>query len=77
MNETQLLRNPDIIPTDEVLASALGSSYGAYTAFIGKLPDIGIEPQWRYYTDDKAWLAKGLHMMRSIENSCRNAFWGS
>lgn len=58
-NFVQLLRNPNIEPTNDVIAQALGSSNTAYIQFTSALPDLEIQLNWRYYTDGKAWLAKG------------------
>ncbi len=57
----QLLRNPDIKPTSDVIAEALGEANNAYVKFIGELANHEIQMEWRYYSDGKAWLAKGLH----------------
>ena len=64
--ETQLLRDPDTYPSDEVLASALGKSYTAYEVFAKKLPDYGIGLEWRYYNDGKAWLGKCCHKKKTV-----------
>lgn len=55
----QTLRDPNIAPTSEVISQALRSSNSVYVHFISTLPDLGIQLNWRYYTDGKAWLAKG------------------
>jgi hypothetical protein len=57
----QLLRDPDIEPTGDVLAQALGEANDAYKKFVRKLGSLDIQLVWRYYTDGKAWLAKGLY----------------
>ena len=57
----QLLRDPAIEPTDDVLAQALGDANIAYLKFVRELTSHDIELVWRYYTDGKAWLAKGLY----------------
>lgn len=57
----QLLRDPAIEPTTEVLSKALGESSDAYVKFLSKLTGHDVELMWRYYTDGKAWLGKGLH----------------
>ena len=64
--EIQLLRDPEIFPSGGVLASALGDSYGAYKAFSEKLPDCGVETEWRYYNDGKAWLGKCVHKKKTV-----------
>lgn len=77
MNEQQLLRNPDIEPTSEVIAKALGSANTAYIKFIEGLKshDIGVE--WRYYNDGKAWLGKGLYKWTGVRGGQKEvtAFW--
>lgn len=66
MNKEQLLRNPDIAPSDEVLAAALGRAYNSYIAFTQKLPDWGIETEWRYYNDGSAWLCKCVRKKKTV-----------
>ncbi len=56
----QLLGNPDIEPSDGVIAKALGKSHKAYVRFLNAVKKRGIYPEWRYYNDAKEWLAKGL-----------------
>jgi hypothetical protein len=56
-----MLRNPDIQPTEDVIANALGDANDAYVMFINKLPEHDIQLEWRYYTDGNSWLAKGLY----------------
>jgi len=59
-NEQQLLRNPDIEPTSEIIAEGLGEAYKAYSTFIKSLERYGITlMDWRFYNDGKAWLSKG------------------
>ena len=57
----QLLRSPDIQPTSDVIAQALGQANSAYVKFVSGLENHDIQLDWHYYTDGKAWLAKGLH----------------
>lgn len=57
----QLLRDPAIEPSKDVLSEALGESNDAYVKFVSDLTGHDVELVWRYYTDGKAWLAKGLH----------------
>ena len=59
-NKEQTLRNPDIEPSSEVIAKALGDANNAYIKFINELASHDIQLEWRYYNDGKAWLAKGL-----------------
>ena len=66
MNQEQLLRDPDVYPSEEVLAVALGNNYNALAAFMQKLPDMGIELEWRYYKDGKSWLGKGVRKKKTV-----------
>ncbi|MDR0468767.1 MAG: DUF3788 domain-containing protein [Peptococcaceae bacterium] len=61
MNEEQLLRDPSIEPTSEVMASALGAANAAYVIFVEGLESHDVQVDWRYYNDGKAWLGKGLY----------------
>lgn len=73
----QLLRNPDIEPSSDVIAKALGEANNAYIKFINKLADQGIQLEWRYYNDGKAWLAKGLYQWTGVRGGQneKTAFW--
>jgi len=77
MNEQQLLRDPDIEPTDEVIAAALDAANSAYAAFIEGLKKHDLEVEWRYYNDGKAWLGKGLYKWTTSRgtNKEMTAFW--
>ena len=56
----QLLRDPDIQPTDAIIAAGLGGASGTFNKFVDELREIGITlMDWRYYNDGKAWLSKG------------------
>jgi hypothetical protein len=73
----QLLRNPKINPTNDVIAEALGQAYNAYLQFVNELASHDIHLEWRYYDDGKAWLAKGLYKWtgaRGGQNE-KTVFW--
>lgn len=76
MNE-QRLRDQTIYPDDEVLAKVLGNAYETYQQFIRTVGDLGIFPEWRYYHDGKAWLAKGLYKWQSVRGTSKEktVFW--
>jgi hypothetical protein len=57
----QLLRNPEIEPTELVLRECLLDAYPAYVQFLNELLLNDINLIWRYYPDGKAWLAKGIY----------------
>lgn len=63
----QLLRNPDIQPTNDVISKVLGEANNAYIKFINELGGRDIQIEWRYYNDGQAWLAKGLYMRKAFE----------
>ena len=73
----QLLRNPDVEPSSEVIADALGKSNEAYRAFIAELVCHDIQLEWRYYNDGKAWLAKGLYKWTGVRGGQneKTVFW--
>jgi hypothetical protein len=77
MTGEQLLRDPGTEPTGEVIAEALGAANGAYIKFIGGLKSRGIEVDWRYYNDGKAWLGKGLYKWTTSRGTQKEttAFW--
>ncbi|MDD4295369.1 MAG: DUF3788 family protein [Ruminiclostridium sp.] len=77
IKKEQLLRNPDIQPTSNVIAKALAESNNAYIKFINELANHDIHIEWRYYTDGKAWLAKGLYKWTGVRGGQNETtvFW--
>jgi len=73
----QLLRDPDIHPTNNVLSELLGDGYEGYTAFLEMLANLEIKLEWRYYFDGKAWLGKGLYQWKTKRGSEKEktVFW--
>lgn len=63
-----MLDDPAVAPDAEVLARVLGKAYPAYEAVIASVtaPDCGIEPQWRWYNDGKAWLCKMVYKKKTV-----------
>jgi len=57
----QMLRNPEIQPTSDVIAKALGEANNSYVKFIYEIASYDIQLEWRYYNDGKEWLAKGFY----------------
>lgn len=76
-NKEQLLRNPDIQPTNEVIAAALGEATDAYMKFVKNLDSYDIQLEWRYYNDGKVWLAKGLYKWTGVRGGQKEitVFW--
>ncbi len=68
MEATTLLRDPQTVPTTEVLKDVLQDSYAVYEELIKVIttPDYGLAPEWRYYNDGKAWLCKVQYKKKTI-----------
>ncbi len=66
--ETMLLRDPQILPVDEVLNGALGESYPAFGELVNTISNVeyGLMPEWNYYNDGKAWLCKVLFKKKTV-----------
>lgn len=77
LTKQQLLRNPSIQPTNSVIAEALLEANDAYIKFVSELAGHDIQLDWRYYTDGKAWLAKGLYKWTGVRGGQneRTVFW--
>ena len=58
--DTQLLKNPGLAPTPDVLEVEFGQLYSLYTELIELLEsdELGLGAEWRYYKDGKSWLCK-------------------
>ena len=82
-NETLLLREKEIEPTDNVLENALGKElFSIYQELIKIFTDeFSLEPQWRFYNDGKAWLCKVVFKKKTIlwlsilENYIKTGFY--
>ena len=77
MQQEQQFRDPAIEPTQDCIATALGPASDSYTKFTQHLPASGISIHWRYYTDGKAWLGKGLCKWSTVRGAKKEAtlFW--
>ena len=66
--EAILLREPDILPTREVLEDVLGESFSALNELIEIItePKFGLVTEWNYYKDGKAWLCKVVHKKKTV-----------
>jgi len=61
-DQQQLLRNPEIVPTNQIIADCLDESYPTFVKLVEDLKLYGITlMDWRFYNDGKAWLSKGEH----------------
>lgn len=60
--ENLRLKEPNVIPTFEVLEKVLGDSFIAYETFLDELSSFEIEQDWQYYNCGcKSWMAKGQY----------------
>lgn len=77
MKEQQLLRDSSVTPTREIIAEGLGAANSTYIRFIEELEDHGIQVDWRYYNDGKAWLGKALYKWTAIRGTQKEmtVFW--
>ena len=68
MNETQLLREPEIFPSKEVLKDALGNVYDVWEELETRLTqnDFALTFDWNYYKDGKSWLCKVCHKKKTV-----------
>jgi hypothetical protein len=66
--ETPLLKDPNILPTREVLEDVLGESYLVFQELIEIITntEYGLVTEWRYYNDGKAWLCKVCYKKKTI-----------
>jgi hypothetical protein len=66
--EEQLLRDPASPPSEDLLRSVLKNSYQAYEEMMKVITGAGygLEPQWNYYKDGKAWLCKVVHKKKTV-----------
>jgi len=73
----QLLRDPDTEPTNEIISEELGDTYGVYAKLIKELAIRGVQVNWRYYHDSKAWLGKALYRWTTARGTQKEktAFW--
>ena len=78
-NGQQLLRDPGVEPTSEIIAEGLGKAYATYDKFVRALEEqYGITlMDWRFYNDGKAWLSKGEYKWKTPRgaNKVKPIFW--
>jgi len=68
MEALQLLKDPDIHPTNEILRREFGDWYSVYNEFVSEIQSdrFSFAPEWRYYKDGKAWLCKITHEKKTV-----------
>lgn len=66
--ETPVLKDPQVLPTNDVLNCALGSSYPAFVDLMEVIThaEYGLVPEWHYYNDGKAWLCKVCYKKKTV-----------
>jgi hypothetical protein len=66
--ETQLLRDPEVFPSKEVLKHALGNAYDVLEELETILAQekFALTFDWRYYKDSKGWLCKVCHKKKTV-----------
>ena len=66
--ETQLLKDPGIFPSKEVLKDVLGEVYPVLEALKAQVTqsDFALTLDWRYYNDGKSWLCKVCHKKKTV-----------
>ena len=76
-HENLRLRDPEVMPTSEILELTLGSGFPAYEAFQDALQELEIEQEWQWYTPYKAWFAKGQHFWTTPRGTRKekNLYW--
>ena len=65
---SQLLREPEIFPSKEVLQNILGEVYGVLEEFETQLTknEFALTFDWHYYKDSKAWLCKVAYKKKTV-----------
>ena len=66
--KSQLLREPEIVPTKDVLKNILGEVYSVLEELEMQLTqnEFALTFNWHYYKDGKAWLCKVAHKKKTI-----------
>jgi len=67
--ETLLLKDPDVLPSEDVLKNALGSDiHKVFESFMNTITgaDYGLTDEWKYYNDGKSWLCKIVHKKKTV-----------
>ena len=68
MKPGQLLTQPEIEPTSDALRIELGRLFPIYEVLkmTVALPDLGVSPEWRFYSDGGAWLCKMTRKKKTV-----------
>jgi len=60
------LTDPDVAPEPHILEQILGESHPVYEELLRMLQSNGLQHEWRYYSDGKAWLCKVTGKKKTI-----------
>ena len=67
MQNRPLFNDPAIFPSDENLQNVLGESYFVFTEMSNYSTEkFGLNFEWKYYNDSKAWLCKVSYKKKTI-----------
>ena len=66
--EVQVLRDPEIFPSKEVLKDILGNVYDVLEELETQITqgDFSLTLDWHYYKDGKSWLGKVCHKKKTV-----------
>ena len=62
----QVLNNPQLSPTPELLQTVLGDNYVHFDFLMGMFDRHGILSEWNYYKDGKSWLCKVQYKKNTV-----------
>lgn len=64
--EQQVLTNPQLSPTPELLQKVMSDNYANFDAVMTLLIERGVISQWNYYKDGKSWLCKAQYKKKTV-----------
>jgi hypothetical protein len=74
--ESQILKDPNVYPTDAVLETSLGKNYQIYLEFEKRINEINLKPEWHYFINfGKIWICKILNPKN--KNMCFLSIWNT
>jgi hypothetical protein len=82
--EKAMFDDPDVFPSDELIAARLGQrASAAYALLLERALALapGLSPEWKYYRDGKSWLLKAARKQKTLfwlsvaEGSSRVGFY--
>lgn len=64
--EQQVLTNPQLTPSPELLQKVMGDNYVNFEAVMTMLTEHGVVAEWNYYKDGKSWLCKAQCKKKTV-----------